>query len=276
MERHPVAILVLAILLFVIGLVAIIISVGRVRFERRVARETHALLLAPHSLLPEVACDLPAPVERYRRLAVGSRAPVHTMRLDHHGTFRTSMTAKESTIHGTQIFTADPPGFLWTGHIQTMPGVWLDVRDMLVEGTGNMRVLLEDVVPVVDESGPHIDQGSALRLLAEMVWYPTSLFDSRSVTWSAIDEHHARATLLTGGRTVSGVFTFGDDGLPESMAAERFADDGMLRAWGGSYGDWRTVSELRVPFEAKVTWLLESGPVTYAHWLVDSMEFDRL
>jgi hypothetical protein len=32
---------------------------------------------------------------------------------------------------------------------------------------------------------------------------------------------------------------------------------------------------MRVPFEAGVTWQLESGPFTYAHWLIDSMEYDE-
>jgi hypothetical protein len=276
MERHPVAWLVVFSALFLLALVGILISVGRLRFEKRVGRETRALMRTPRSNLPEVPVELPEPVARYRRLAVGERLPVHTLRLEHHGTFRTSPTAKESPIHGMQFFTADPPGFLWTGHIRTMPGVWLDVRDMLVAGKGSMRVLLEDVVPVVDEAGVHIDQGSALRLLAEMVWYPTSLFDSRSVTWSAIDEHHARATLLAGDHRVSGIFSFGDDGMPVSMAAERYGDDGTLHPWGGTYRDWRTVSGLRVPFEAQVTWQLASGPFTYAHWKIDSMQFDQL
>ena len=28
-----------------------------------------------------------------------------------------------------------------------------------------------------------------------------------------------------------------------------------------------------VPFEAEVAWQLDSGPFTYAHWLVDSLEY---
>jgi hypothetical protein len=154
------------------------------------------------------------------------------------------------------------------------PGVWIDARDMSVAGEGSMRVLLDDTVTIADARGPEVDQGAALRLLAEMAWYPTSLFDTRSVTWSAIDADHARATLRFGDREVSGVFEFGADGLPLRTSAERFTDKGELRPWGGSYRDWRTVSGMRVPFEAEVTWQLESGPYTYAHWRIDSMDYD--
>jgi hypothetical protein len=258
-----------------VGALGIVVNVSRLRFERRVADEIRALLAVPPSVVPRPGfAKLPPPVARYRQISVGDHAPVRTLRMRHGGSFCTSPTAKAVPIRGTQLFTADPPGFHWIGRIRMAPGVWIDARDMSVAGEGSMRVLFDDTVPLVDARGPEIDQGSALRLLAEMAWYPTSLFDARSVTWSAIDADHARATLRLGGREVSGVFEFGPDGLPLRMTAERFTDKGELRPWGGVYRDWRVVSGMRVPFEAEVTWQLESGPYTYAHWLVDSMEYD--
>jgi hypothetical protein len=108
-----------------------------------------------------------------------------------------------------------------------------------------------------------------------MPWYPTSLFDARTVTWSAIDGDHACATLRLGDQQVSGIFEFGSDGLPLRMTAKRFKDEGELLPWSGIYHDWRTVSGMRVPFEAEVSWQLATGPYTYAHWLVDSMDYDE-
>lgn len=275
MNSHPMAWLVVFIVLFLLTVIGIVVTAGRLRFQRRLAHEMRALLVVPHSVLAAHPTELPAPVERYRQLAVGARAPVHTLILQHRGTFRMSPTAKASAIRGTQLFTADPPGFVWMGRVRIAPGLWIDARDMSVAGEGSMRVLVDDVVPVVDAHGSQIDQGSLLRLLAEMVWYPTSLFDGRAVTWSAIDADHARATLETGGHSVSGIFEFGSDGMPVCMTADRYTDKGDLRPWGGVYRDWRTVSGMRVPFEAEVTWELESGPCTYAHWRVDSMVFDQ-
>jgi hypothetical protein len=267
------------VFLVVLGLavtLGAVVGGSRLRFARRVAREMRALVAVQPSraALPAVG-ELPPPVERYRLLAVGDRAPVRTLRLRHGGTFRMSPTAKASPIRGTQLFTADPPGFIWLGRIRMAPGVWVDARDMAVAGEGSMRVMLDDTVAVVDARGPQLDQGSALRLLAEMPWYPTSLFDARYVTWTAIDADHARATLRCGGREVSGVFAFGADGLPLEMTAERFTDKGELRPWGGVYRDFRALEGMRVPFEAEVTWQLASGPCTYAHWLVDAMEVDQ-
>jgi hypothetical protein len=252
-----------------------VVNVNRVRFKRHVAEERGALLAVSPSPVPRLgSTELPPPVAGYRQVAVADRAPVRTLRMRHGGTFCTGPTAEAVPIRGEQLFTADPPGFHWIGHIRMAPGVWIDARDMSVAGEGSMRVLLDDTVTLVDARGPELDQGSALRLLAEMAWYPTSLFDTRTVTWSAIDADHARATLRIGDREVSGVFEFGPDRLPLGMTAQRFTDKGELRPWGGVYRDWRAVSGMRVPFEAEVTWQLESGPFTYAHWLLDSMEYE--
>jgi hypothetical protein len=257
------------------GVIGIVVNFNRLRFEQRTALEMAALTGALRCDLPRPdICDLPPPVARYRGLAVGERPPAQTLRMRHRGTFCMSPTAKAAPIRGTQLFTSDPPGFVWSGRVRMAPGVWIDVRDMSISGEGSMRVLLDDTVALADASGPQIDQGAALRLLAEMVWYPTSLFDRRYVTWTAIDADHARATLRVGGREVSGVFEFGPEGLPLRMSAERFIDKGTLRPWAGVYRDWRTIEGMRVPFEAEVTWQLESGPFTYAHWLVESMEYD--
>jgi len=257
------------------GAAGVVVNVNQLRLQRLVARERRALVAVTPSTKPRSGGgDLPPLVARYRELAVGDRSPVRTLELRHAGTFRMSPTAKPLPIRGRQLFTADPPGFVWSARVQMFPGLWVDARDMAANGEGSMRVLLDATVALADARGPELDQGSALRLLAEMVWYPTALFDARYVTWSAIDTTHAIATLRIGGRAVSGTFEFGADGLPVGMSAERSMDKVGLRPWGGTYRDWRTVSGMLVPFEATVTWQLASGPFTYAHWLIEAMDYD--
>lgn len=267
--------LVAFVLLTVTGACGTVVNVNRWRLERRFAREMAALVAVPPTgVAPRASIDLPPPVARYRELAVRNRAPVASLRLSHGGTFRMSAGASPQPIRGTQVFRADPPGFCWLGTIRVAPGLWVHARDMLLRAEGSMFVLLDDTVTVADARGPELDQGAALRLLAEMAWYPTALFDARSVTWAAIDADHALATLRVGALAVSGTFEFGPDGLPRSMTAQRHMDKGGLRTWRGTYRDWRSVSGMLVPFEADVTWDLDSGPYTYAHWTVDSLKYD--
>ena len=272
---RPMGWLVFMSCLTLFGAAGVVANVNQLRLQGRVAREMRALLAVKPSKTPRPASGaLPAPVARYRELALGDRAPVRTLKLRHAGTFCMSATSKPLPIRGTQLFTADPPGFVWSARVQMFPGIWVDARDMAANGAGSMRVLLDSTVPIADAHGPELDQGSALRLLAEMVWYPTALFDARYVTWSAIDARHASATLRFGEREVSGTFEFGADGLPASMNAERYMEKRGLRGWGGTYADWRRVSGMLVPFEATVSWRLESGPFSYAHWLVEAMDYD--
>jgi uncharacterized protein DUF6544 len=267
--------LVLMVLMTMFGAAGVVAQVNQLRWQRRVAQEMRSLLAAKPSATPRPAIgELPPPVARYRKLALGDREPVNTLRLRHVGTFCMSSTSKPLPIRGTQLFTADPPGFVWSARVQVAQGIWVDARDMAANGRGSMRVLLDSTVPIADAHGPEIDQGSALRLLAEMVWYPSALFDARYVTWAAIDARHATGTLRFGEREVSGTFEFGADGLPVGVSAARFMDKQGLRPWGGTYRDWREVSGMRVPFEAMVTWQLDSGPFTYAHWLVEAMDYD--
>ncbi len=268
--------LVFFVVLALVASLGILINVNRLRFEGSVVRESRTLLELPRAAATALSAkELPDPVLRYRQLAVGERAPVRTLRLRHGGTFRLSPTAKALPIRGMQLFTSDPPGFVWLGRIRVAPALWIDARDMAADGAGSMRVLLDDTISLADARGPELDQGSALRLLAEMPWFPTSLFDARIVSWAAIDADHARATLRFGKCEVTAVFEFGPDGLPVRTSAQRYKGKGELRAWGGVYRDFRKVSGMLVPFEAEVTWQLEAGPYTYAHWLVDTMAFDE-
>lgn len=247
---------------------------NRRRFVARVASEVRALLAIPPSRrAPPAPQELPAVVERYRRLAVGDRAPVRQAQLRHGGTFRMSPTSRPRPIRGVQWFASDPPGFVWWGRVRIAPGLWIDARDRLATGAGSMRVLVDDTVSLADAHGPQLDQGGALRLLAELVWVPTALFDARWVTWTAVDACHARATLRLGELAVDAIFELGPDGLPVSVTAERFNDRGERRPWGGVYRDWRTVAGMRVPFEVEVSWQL-AAPYMYAHWRIDSITYD--
>ena len=241
-------------MLAVVAVVGVVVNVNRLRFDRRVTQEMGPLVAVSLSQRPvPVVAPLPPPVERYRQLAVGDHTPVRTLKTRHAGTFCTSPTGKPTSTRGTQFFTADPPGFVWTGRIRLAPGVWIDARDMFAAGEGRTRVLLDDTVTLLDAKGPAIDQGAALRLLAEMPCFPTALFDARYVRWSPINADHAKPTLRLGRHEVSCVFEFGPEGLPVRSSAERSRETGEMRPWGGTYKDYRIIAGLRVPFEGNVS-----------------------
>jgi hypothetical protein len=222
---------------------------------------------------------LPPPVRRYLEKALGSRArAVRTVRLRHGGTFRTKLDGKWLPIRGEQYFAANPPGFIWWGRVAMIPGLWVEARDRSVGGTGHMLVRVESTFTLADVRGPELDQGALLRLLGEMVWFPTSFLDERYVTWSPVDDRRATATLRVGGQEVSGVYEFGDDGLPTAFRADRYRDLGrgrsVLTPFIGESADFRDEGGLLVPHRMTALWVVAGEAIPYAQFVVESIAYD--
>jgi hypothetical protein len=256
-------------------------SQGR-RFARRVREDARALFAraAGAASAPAPVEGLPPPVRRYLEVSgAARRAPIATVRLRHGGTFAPKVGGAPLPIRGEQYFTADPPGFVWWGRVPAAPGVWIDARDQVVGGEGNMLVRLESTITLADARGPELDHSALVRLLGELAWLPTALRDPRFVTWTPRDATSATATLRVGGREVSGVFHFGADGLPARFTAERYMDLGggrsVLRPFVGELSDYRAVDGVLLPFRAQGAWQLEDGPFTYVRWELDELQLDH-
>jgi hypothetical protein len=271
-------------LVVVVGMVGLVVTVSSRRLEHSVRSAQRALMERSASRgLARPAVDprsLPPPVARYFKLAIDAdRSPVRSARLRHGGSMRLKPDAAWMPIRGEQAFSADPPGFIWWGRIRIAPGIWIDARDTFTDSEASMKILAGSILPLGDVRGPELDQGAALRVLGEMAWFPTALFDARYVTWSAIDAGRARATLRFGGREVSAVFHFGADGLPERISAQRYRDLGggksELTPWSGYARDYRRVAGMLIPFEMESVWELESGPFLCLRFAVEEIAYDE-
>jgi hypothetical protein len=263
----------------VFGVCGVLASANAVRFERRVAREIREMPGGTDAvLLDRSAPGLPNPVRRYLGKALGARErAVRTVQLQHGGTFRTSLEGKWLAIRGEQHFTTDPPGFIWWGRVRVFPGIWVDARDRSVIGIGNMFVTVESSFTVADSSGAEMDQGSLVRLLGEMPWFPTAFLDGRYVTWSAVDEHRATATLQVNGRSVVAAFEFGPDDLPTTCSADRFFDsdgESVLTPWVGRFSDFRVVNGILLPHHVVAAWLVDGNRSEYVRFDVERVAFD--
>lgn len=274
--------LALWIAVLAIGALGVVASANSLRFGRRVAREARQMWAGsaePLRIDPSRLEELPTPVRRYLAKAVGGRElAARTVRLRHGGTFRPKLDGIWLPIRGEQYFAADPPGFVWWGRIRMAPGLWVEARDRSVRGVGNMLVLAESTFTMADSAGPELDQGALLRLLGEMVWFPTAFLDARHVTWTLVDDRRAEATLRVNGREAAGVFEFGDDGLPLAVSADRYRDLGggkaVLTPWSGECGDYREVGGLLVPHQMTASWHLDGQRIPYVRFLVERLEYD--
>ena len=274
--------LIVVVVVLLVGALATIAAVNSARFGKRVRRDVAELwekLPESRPIDRQALGRLPRPVRAYLEKALGSRTScIRTVRLQHGGTFRPALDGGWLAIHGQQYFSVDPPGFVWWGRVRLAPGLWIDARDRVLRGVGNMLVSAESSYTLADSSGPELDQGALLRLLGEMAWFPTVFLDDRYVVWSAVDDRHAKATLRLHGREGTGLFTFGDDGLPAMFSAERYRDLGsgksLLTPFTGRLSDYRTVDGLLVPHMMVAAWIVGGREIEYVRFSVKRIEFD--
>jgi hypothetical protein len=109
------------------------------------------------------------------------------------------------------------------------------------------------------------------RYLAEAVWYPTALRPGGGLSWRAVDDRTARATLTDRGDTDSATFTVDGDRVVRVEADRYRQETGDVVPWTGHFGDYVTVEGIHVPTVAAVEWALPSGPFRYWRARIDGV-----
>ncbi|NTU83756.1 MAG: hypothetical protein HGA45_31020 [Chloroflexales bacterium] len=223
---------------------------------------------------------LPAPVQRYFRAALTDGQPmVRAVTLEHTGTFNMSLTEPQwKPFTSTQRAITQRPGFDWEARIAVMPGLPARVHDAYIGGEGILHASLFGLVSVANMRGtPEAAQGELLRWFAETAWYPTALLPSQGVTWKAVDDHSATATMQDGDTSVTLLFRFNADGLIESMRAEARGAliDGVNvpTPWEGRWSRYELRDGMRVPMEGEVAWMLPAGPWPYWRGRITSIAY---
>ncbi|HYK03870.1 MAG TPA: DUF6544 family protein [Thermoanaerobaculia bacterium] len=222
---------------------------------------------------------LPAPVALYFRTVLRDGQPIirHAW-LTQRGEF---LVRAEPPVwrpfSATEAMTVG--GFVWNARIRVLPGVAIHVCDSFVAGAGSMRASAMGVFPLMHVEGtPEIATGALLRYLAEAVWMPTALLPSQGMTWIALDDASARATITGGATTVSLDFHFGADGLVERVCTDarpREAGGEFVRTpWQGRFGQYEDVQGIRIPLRGDVEWLLPEGPQPYWRGSVTAAAFE--
>lgn len=216
---------------------------------------------------------LPAPVARYFRRAVpGGQPMIASATITWKGEFNMGSPGEDNwrPFTAVQEFVPGAPGFVWNARIAMLPGVPVFVRDSFVEGRGSMRGAVWGLIPVVTAEGtPTLASGALQRYLGEAAWFPTALLPRSGVTWTAIDDTRARATLSAGETTVSLEFRFDEQGQNLSVfAPDRFYDDGkqppVARRWEARNGAFGEHNGVRVATASVAEWQLPQGP--FAYW----------
>ena len=251
-------------------------------FRRRVAADVAALYSDPGPEIgpPQVSAQLdslPEPVRRYLRYAItDAAAPTQTLRLTHGGHFRTAPNQPWLPIEAEEHFTVAKPGFVWTARIRPAPLTWIDARDCLISGKGNMLVKLNSLLTIARAGGPQTDQSASLRWLMEAVWFPLA-FLGDSIRFEPIDARSARVSLNTPGPSVSAVIEVDDEGKLVACSGQRYRDLGrgksVLTPWTGRCSEYRDFSGFRIPAYVEGSWRLDTGDFPYVRFRVTTITY---
>jgi hypothetical protein len=99
-------------------------------------------------------------------------------------------------VTAVQTFSTNPPGFVWKARFKVAGLPLMSARDAYQDGHGHMYGKLAGLFTIFDARGPQIDQGTLLRYLGEMIWFPAA-FLWKNISWQSVDENTAQVTLTT-------------------------------------------------------------------------------
>jgi len=262
-----------AVAAMLVVLAVVTVLVATVLWDRateRSRRDLEAGARAPEGLAPPDSTTAPPVVLRYLTRSVpAGRAPARMATFVQEGTFQ--MREGETgwrPFRATQHVRAYPPGFLWDATISMAPLVPVRVRDGYAGGSGMMKGAVASLIVMVEgEPTRELAQGALYRYLAEAAWMPSRLLPGEGLTWSAVDDSAAEATLTDGDVQVSVRFRFDATGdLTSIFVPDRPAEvDGAYvpRPWVGRFWDHQEVDGHRIPLQGEVSWVVEGKEVPY-------------
>ncbi len=255
-----------------VGVVYGFASDGPLGFRSAYLREVRERLEQPVSPQPVTEADLaalPEAVRRYLRLTGAVGQP----RVDH---FR-------ATWKGRIRASANDPWMAFTAQQHNFPGeaarfffmdatragLPVDVFHAFQGHSASMRVRLLSLVPLVNASGPEMDQTETVTLFNDLcLLAPGALIDP-AIRWEELDARSVHAHYTVGSNTISAVLTFNGAGeLVDFVSDDRFraSSDGRHFArqrWSTPVGDYRSFGPRRASTRGEGRWHSPEGEFVY-------------
>lgn len=259
----------LIIIAGVIVVMLLVVITGSVTFRATISKEVARLMPPDKKAYPKVIRaeqlnHLPEPVQRYMRYArVVDKPEITRLLINQKGEIRTDRDQRWMPFKARQYISVTRPGFLWQAN--SFP---ILVRDMFDGNTGSMRINFLGLHNLAIAESREIDQGSLMRYLSEMVWYP-SAFLQKEITWKSADYNSATAEITTGRTTVSGTFHFNTMGAIESFTARRYREihgSYELDNWLSRVEEYREAEGYMIPFKGSISWELPEGNLDYSRY----------
>jgi hypothetical protein len=257
--------------------------IGRYTFNNSVNQEVSDLFQRSAAAEPRILTEadiahLPEPVQRWLRYSnVLDREYPRTVRLRQEGEIRLAPDAAWMPFSAEQYYTTEPPSFIWKIDTRMMGVLPISGRDAYIDGHGNMKIMLASLIPVVDETGEHMDQGTLVRYLNEIMWFPAGAV-SPYIEWEEVDPNSAKATMTYGDMTVEATFYFDDEGRPVNMMAPRYQDAGngefKWLPWWTPINEYGEFDGVRMGISGYAYWEEDWGAFEYVRLRLTDVEYN--
>ena len=253
-------------ILNLIILISLIIAYSTSSFNKKVSDETTNMLENSSTIYKSIVSeqmisDLPKIVQKWllNSGTIGKEA-VYKVYLEQDLQMLMNLDQKEwRNAKAEQYFTTDPPAFNWSVNLKMNPLVDLVGRDKFENGQGEMTIKIFSLFSVVNaKHNEKVNQATLQRYLAEIVWFPSTSLSSY-ITWQAIDDYAAKATMEFNGTKGSGAFHFDKNGNFEKFVAMRYKDasDPEPTEWTVTATKTEQRHGIKIPIECEVAWKLE-------------------
>ncbi len=280
LRSNPVVITVFAIVALLI-LVLIVVTIGSILFRlstrRRMKKLVSRAKLSSNRLEVAARFDaLPEPAKRMIRFSCGAKIQIPKLVYLHQiGRIRKDVNSPWLEIEAQQVYSTNPPAFLWSMESPYDKTSTVLGRDFLIDGVGGMQISFLGTVPIVNKVGTvEMNQGAMLRYLNELVmWFPQALL-GREIGWKEVRESSATVTFTELGRTVEGRIEVDPEGRLVNFVAKRYRslDKGYeLREWSTPVDEYGEFNGQKLPRRGHGVWSLDDAELTYIELTVDQI-----
>ena len=254
----------------IIILIAGLIGYGEFQFNRMVRSESQEIsrnlnLEHPNHIKIDDIRHLPTIVQKWLiSSGVLEKERVIAVRLSQKGEMKTSPGGKWMPFTAKQYFNCLDPSFVWHTRVRPLPLAFMDGRDKLVHGEGQMLIKLFSLIPVVNEgNNEKINAAIMQRFLAEICWLPTvAIYDY--IEWIAMDENSVKAIFSTEGKMLSF----------ETNRYYSGSEDAALEKWLIEMVENKEFNGTKVPYKCKITWKLKEGDFHWMNLEITDLEYN--
>ena len=268
----------------IIILLVTVIDYGNWNFTTTVRNELRSfktsVIPGKEIVTAEMIAGLPPVVQTWlQRANITGKEIFQSVYLKQSAVMRTAPDGKWMPVQAEQWFRTQNPGFIWVADVEAGAGIYLAGRDKFENGKGHILIKLLSLFPVADKKGSEIDQGTMLRYMAEIIWFPSAACMDY-LKWEQMDSVSAKVTMTYGGISTSGLIRFDVHGDMVSFEAKRYYD----RKEGATLEDWfiqvdpdgyREFQGVRIPARSSVTWKFKEGDFTWFRLEITGIKYNE-